>query len=704
MPVTVLQSNAGGFNATSGNATLGSGTTAGTTLLLIVGTASSFPSTNPPTGFTPANGDGPVPATTNKVMLFRKTATAGETSWAITVASAQLVCWSVLEVDGLDASTPKDVTVSTFQNGTAVTSQSTGTTATATTYDGFAVAAHFGQASTTTIPTWSGQTNGFAEVTDAGVAGASTAAGMAVSTLSTQTPATFSCTATASASVGAGATVVVYTAANARRVANVQMMAGFEWGTAAGLATGSAGNLIFDSIGGSPAIVTTAPRSGAYCLELSSSAAAEYVQWSGTPSLGSASQILVARFGLLFPSSLPSGDLDLFNISVASGTSTANQAVTLRYRSASQSLGLQVRAVTDATNGTEQLSASTVSPDTWYGVDVRYDGTSSTTYLADWQLDGVAQTQATATGTVAPSVGGVSLGWFGASTATVRYDDVVLSRTAGHFPLGDMRILPVKPDPAGTLTISGTTANFNTFTANGTMAAWNAATALTAISDLPPTISASADGIAQVTAAATDYVNIPMDTYNAAGNNAAVRAVRMYAAGWAASTTAATLAFRGFDGTTETALTATANPTFSNSTTAPGWVAKIYKPTSGWTQTQLDALAFRVGFSDDATPDIGIHSIMAEVCVRAGQSQTMFGAAGDVQVTATTDPDSAGLISLTSQGADYKGMQLTYDVSGTPTNATVAPGGNRTDTIGAPDAPTVDYVAIYPDPEGVADA
>jgi hypothetical protein len=41
VPWNVVQSNTGGYNAASGNATLPSGTTAGNTLILVVGTSSS---------------------------------------------------------------------------------------------------------------------------------------------------------------------------------------------------------------------------------------------------------------------------------------------------------------------------------------------------------------------------------------------------------------------------------------------------------------------------------------------------------------------------------------------------------------------------------------------------------------------------------------------------------------------------------------
>jgi hypothetical protein len=714
MPVSVVQSNAGGFNSTTGSATLPSGTTAGTTLLLIVGLGSGSTnlSPNPPTGFTPAGGEGPVFASDPKVLFYRKSnVAAGETSWTIAMGVAGLICWSVLEVDGLDLTTPKDVGVASASTATAATSVSTGTSATSTTYDAFVVAAHLAlNATNTTVPTWSGQTNGFDEVTDAGIAGASTAAGLAVSVQSTGALGAFSSTGTSSVTGNLASTLVVYTTAGARRLANVVNMAGAEQGTQAGLTTGTLGNTIFDFQAGTPTVVTTVPRSGSYCYRITGSAAVANFGWSNTASLGSSTTTGVLRVCFLFEGALPTSDVEI--ASFGTTTVAANQLAILRYRSASQKVGMQARDLITPANGTEQLSAATVAADTWYAVDLRFDGsqTSATSgsYLVDWALDAVAQTQATV---AAPATtGGVSAVTLGPLTApsgsyTIRYDDIVFSRTAGHFPLGDFRILPLRPDPAGTLTISGTTGNFQTFSNNGTMAAWNAATALAAIDDLPPTIGATADGIAQITVAATDYVNIPMETYDAASNGAALRAVRMYAAGWGAgSPAAATIGFRGFDGTTETVLLAAADPTFTNSTTTPGWVAKMFKPTGGWTQTKLDALTFRVGFSGDATPDIGIHSIMAEVAVRADPQTVrvaevtgLEGVTSTAFVDARLDADSGAPIAYDATPAPDFDAAVTYTERGADTNTPLPAGAAvATEIVGADTVDDVTNLSIGP--------
>jgi len=170
----------------------------------------------------------------------------------------------------------------------------------------------------------------------------------------------------------------------------------------------------------------------------------------------------------------------------------------------------------------------------------------------------------------------------------------------------------------------------------------------------------------------------------------------MLACGWAGSTASGTIEFRAWDGTTESGLISGALG-FTNSTTAPTWaVVVVPRPTGGWTQAKLDALAFRVGFSTDATPDEGIHAIYAEVAIQPAQTQALFG----TLATQALDPISGGVVGVTvdttttGQAAD-----LYYEEGGSPTTVPVAANTTTTEAIDAPDAPTTNYIALYPDPE-----
>jgi hypothetical protein len=686
--ILVQPSNSGSFTGTPGTASLPTPTTAGSTLLVCAASTATVTST----GFT--DDSGTQTGSARAFLLRKSNVAAGETSWTLSAQAGTVTRWTVYELAGLDPDAPVDVKLSTTTTTASGTTASSGTLARSSTYDGVVVAVHASlNGSATTPVTWSGHTNSFTE-TDEGAAddGVSKAVDLSVSMLATQQIGTFQTTATASATLTAGspagATIVCYAAQGAKREANVAHFWAFFPGvssTPAGLGTGNAGARYFETVTGSPAVTADG-------LQLTASASAQAVAAASITTTGVASKGHVVRVRLRLDSL--SGDLELARLVDSGGADTV-----LRYVSASGKLGVKVGT------GTEQLSAATITTGVWYDVDVRAMG-FTTARTADWRVDDgtgpVDQAQASVTagavlGSLTPQ-----LGWTASSTGTVTFAYAVYSVRAGHYPLGPFTFALLGPDPAGTVTISGTTTNFNTFTANGTMAAWNATTARDAIDEVPPTVGASADGLAQVTAAATDYVEVPMATYQAVPNGN-VRAVRMLACGWAAAATAATIGFRGYEGSAETTLFATADPGFDNTST-PGWVCALYRPTGGWTQAKLDALAFRVGFSDDATPDIGIHALYAEVAAQTAATQGMFGTSGDVTVSAQLDPNSAGVLGLATTTVQGKGAVLHYEVSGTPTDVTVPPAASDSRTLDALDAPTVGYVAIYPDPEGVPDS
>jgi hypothetical protein len=118
-------------------------------------------------------------------------------------------------------------------------------------------------------------------------------------------------------------------------------------------------------------------------------------------------------------------------------------------------------------------------------------------------------------------------------------------------------------------------------------------------------------------------MEFPMSTYTLQPGEV-IAGVRAVVVGWAATTTAATIGLRGFDGTTETVLADAADPNFDNSTTAPGWIAATWNTPGGWTQAKLDAATLRLGFSTDASPAVGAHAIYLQVIItRPGLTATL---------------------------------------------------------------------------------
>jgi hypothetical protein len=483
-------------------------------------------------------------------------------------------------------------------------------------------------------------------------------------------------TATASGTTptSTGSTIVVYTAAGARRAADVRLCVGFYGPGVSALTSGPAGFQYADTVTGTPTIGTADAVLGGNYLECSAAAAAENVQWTNSGILAIAATVQIGRLSFTV-GSLPGADLDLFSLPIAGPTISA----VFRFRQASGKIGVQIGA------GTEQLSDAAITVNSRISVDWRLD-VGAATHLLDWQVaysDGsapVAQTQASVASSAGTAIG-LTVGWTAAQTGTVRYADLVVSTTRGHYPLGDMRIYPLKVDPAGTLTISGTAANFNTFTNNGTMAAWNATTARDAIDDIPPTIGASADGIAAVTAHATDYVEIPLETLDLAAIPGSIRGVRVCVPGWAASGTAATFRLNAYDGTTEHVLYGEADPGWDNA--IESWICRMVRPASGriiWTQAVLDALAVRFG-SNDATPDIGIHAVLGEAVVRIAETGTIMGEVGSIETTAGKDPDSAATLNVTVNTPAETGATLRWTDNAVPGSQAVAASSTHTETF-----------------------
>jgi hypothetical protein len=626
-------------------------------------------------------------------MMRKSNVGAGENNWSL-VGSSVITHWAVLEVAGLDTVAPLDVEIPT--GGTNPTSSGTtvspGTTAQGASYDVLEIAVFGSYRATNVTPNaFSAYTNDYTELYQGGFDNGTKSIGLAIAAKTSQQLAAKTVSATTAVTLTATDTaasyLAVYSAEGAKQDANITHFWGMRVGAAAaGLAIGTAGARYFETVVGSPAMTADG-------LQCSAAAAAESV---ATANIVTTTQIVKAAVARVeFRLDSVSADLELAYLKPASNPT---DLVTLRYVSASQKLGVKVGS------GSEVLSDAVVTAGVFIGVDLRFIGTT-TAYSCEWQIDydtsdataSVDQAQATATGSIALGQWIGQLGWTAASTGTVTYAYAAYSIRAGHYPLG--RYVPVllKPDPAGTITISGTSTNFGVMTGNATIAAWNAANALAAIDDWPPVVGGSADGAGPILAHATDYMEVPLETYDLSGT-ARIHAARPVLPMWAASGTAATVRVLGFDGTTATTLFSEANPTTDNSST-PGWVCAMWRPTGGWDQGKLDAAAIRVG-SNDATPDIMPHAVGMEILVKPGDTAPLF---GDL-ASATSDPTSAGILGVSVTPTGGYDASLHYEEGGSPTDVATPGGMTTTEVIDAPDAPAVNYVALYPPAEDISDA
>jgi hypothetical protein len=274
------------------------------------------------------------------------------------------------------------------------------------------------------------------------------------------------------------------------------------------------------------------------------------------------------------------------------------------------------------------------------------------------------------------------------------------------YPIGDLRITPVKVDTAGTATVSGTSGNFRTFTSNGTLAAWTSAGTLNALDDIPPAIGATSDGLAQITVATSDYVEVPMATFTAAPTNT-LRALRWYIAGWAASGNPGTLGCTSWDGSQSYTIGAgSSDHGFDDSTTR--WIVAMQTNSGGdaWknfyllSQTKMDAMAVRTGFSNDANPDVGIHCILAEVAYQPATSIGLFEAEGGAfNVYGRLDPSSSAIVSLlATTPAGTRGGTLTWTAGGSDGSQYVGPNTTYEKTFTSSSIEDVTSYGFSPDP------
>jgi hypothetical protein len=721
---SLIQQNTGSFESTSGSASVPVNVTSGNAVLIVAalgGDGTTNFNISTPSGFSsvapPQNA-----IRHGKVYCFLKQISAGsESSWTLTVTGgSQQVCWAAFEladadmVDQLTNAEPNGVYLESGNNpigdSTLVSSRDTTATPVSASYNTLTLAIFAFTSNDTTNPVVSGYTNGFGEITTVGQVNGTRAQRLAVAAKVSQSLETFSTVASVSPSSYAYSILVVFTAADIRHAPNLDTCSGFEVGTTTGLTTTGIANgdspPPFDAVTGSPAIVATSARTGNWCLELSASAAAENVSWTAPASpapagnlnkiFGGGADVGVTRLHFYFPTSLPAGDVELVSLEAGS----AANGVVVRFVSASSKIGVKIGS------GTEQLSNTTVSANQWIGLDLFYDP-RATTHTCDWQLDytdsgtAVAQTQAsTATMTVA-AINAMYLGWTAARTATVRYDDVVFSRWRKSYPIGPVNIRPLKVDPAGTPTISGTSANFNVFTSNGTMAAWNATNARNALDDVPPSIGATSDGVAQVTVASGDYMEVPMETYDPAGFHAH-RAARWYWAGWANSGNPATCEFRILDtGGVLISLGSTDDHGFDNS--ALVWMTGMHRDgsSSGFyllTQAKVDAFKFRWGFSTDANPDVGIHCALVELVTAPVVVKSVIEEeAGAYSVYVREDPLTQAAVSYLVTTPVAGGATFTATINGSDYTQHVNAGTTGEKVVGAVDIGEVTAVGLIPD-------
>jgi hypothetical protein len=667
----LIQFDEGSVTAgTSIAVSLPAGTTAGNTVIVFI---HSNVALTAPSDVTVATTN-----TFSPSVFYKSNVGAGETSWTFTQASAD-AAWVAVEMSNIDPVEPYETgVISTF----GTTASNGGTLSTGTT--GFNIGLSTVQfalfsaylTSGTATKSWSGYTNGFTEITQIDSTSGTNRPCLAASVnFLTGSTAQFQSTGTLTISTGSAtvrARMVVFREAGSPISAPLAGLTGFEFGTHGGLAettvhsTGS--NQPLGPSAGPPvgtwgthySIGSSYARNGDYGLRISTSAATCNVPIAchlTTP--GVYAQNIRPVSG--------SGTPTVMTWDVATGTD-----LLLVYDVATEKFGLRWGA------GTVSYQTGTTPLNTWAWVEVRIK-TNATTHHADWWCetgtgDGLQTSPADLTGMTSTLLVQVALSGLTSQTVTFDADDPVYSRAYAAFPLGSHKVIALGVDTGGTATVSGTAANFNVFTNNGTLAGFSSAAALAALDERPPTVSASADGLVQVTTASTDYVELPMQTYTLAADEV-IAGVRMIASMWCgAGASTGNLTIKGYDGVTLTSLAArtfdAGSPT-AVSATEPLWMASPWAMTPGnpWTPTRLNNAVLRVGYSSDAVPTMGISAIYLEVAIRKTPvyRQITTGEADEFTVDLRVHPyDSSSVSYLVGSTHATRGATFNYSISGTP--------------------------------------
>lgn len=384
-------------------------------------------------------------------------------------------------------------------------------------------------------------------------------------------------------------------------MSTIQTFAGFEWGTVHDVAAGNAGSKIFDGVTGVygtnlDVVAGSGSAIGSYVGQVATIANKNFYWDTNTLGTGKTDLVVSLRFRF---TSFPTSDNDIHSIDVAATTDRAG----FFYQVSTGKL------VAWITSSTQVATMSALVLNTWYTLQFKYSCGAAINTL-DWAFNGTTQTQVT-NNLGASTIARYALGNRSGSNGTIQLDDIAVSTTGADHPLPMYNVRLVTADTGGTTTEIGTANSTARFTTNNTIdATHNSANILAAISEVPPTLGATASGVAQRAGTTTDAVSIPMTTISLAGDT--IVACRVLVCGWANGTLANNLGIRAWNGTAETVLVAgTVASLFSNSTTDPDWFAAMYAGVTN--QTTLNALEIRLGYSSDISPEPGAHAVYAEI-------------------------------------------------------------------------------------------
>lgn len=391
-----------------------------------------------------------------------------------------------------------------------------------------------------------------------------------------------------------------------RNVPTLSTLTGFEFRTYKGVVAGLNGNRVFDQgaiQGGCGFVGTGRPNLGSGA-QLAMSSNSSHLRWNISTFGGSNPYAVVSCYIRVDSAT---GSPIVFHVD--SGELSGRFDVLYNSSTGVITLSKSAEATQDST--------VTVGLGTLFRLDLLVDYSCSVLadqWTVDWQIDGLAQPQlVSATGKSATNVFYVGVSDPSSKTAVMVFDDCVVSHDPNDYPLGSHSINLLSPDAElDTATVTGPMTDWQSFLNNGaTFEDWHPRH--TERLALPADAGSALNGIVKI-AASSDYMQVPMKSYTL-GAGESVSGARLLIYGWAQDTNPANIEIRLWNGTDEVVLHALADPNFDNSTGDLVCVCRMIPVQYIDTQTKLDNLAVRWGWSTDVTPKIGVAGIGIELSV-----------------------------------------------------------------------------------------
>ncbi len=357
----------------------------------------------------------------------------------------------------------------------------------------------------------------------------------------------------------------------------------FQTGFEHGASTAVTGESLFTSVGGTPAISTTIVHGGTYSMRYNASGSSVYHQ----SSFASNTTIVGVFYVYVNAISMTSGNIrDIMEFHQGNSTKVA----------------LQVRRTSagvyawrwGGTNG------ANITIGAWTRFDFK-TVVSGGVLTTDWSINGVAQTQNNPSTTLS-AIDGLRWGSFMASSdaADLYWDDIILSATAGDFPIGDATVSALQPSNLD-ITSSVNVSNFL-----GPSGGVPVSGDYVYLRDLPITSGTSVEVIQQIISGTGSYIIIDNDN-SSSSTIWGVTAITSLLGSSAASKYV--VKAHRLDGTDIDIVNASLNIT---SGTPRNEKALITAPSGGWTQSELNGLTLRFGYSDDVNPAPTLAAAMIE--------------------------------------------------------------------------------------------